>query len=695
MTSTPEMFGTVIALNQADLTGDIFNALPNLPNSVAAGSTITIEFSVQNSGIVASGLFDVDFYISRNNIINPAADRLLGTTSISVDRIDITEGTVTLTLPGATDPFWNGSGNYFLGMVIDPDDVVDESNEGNNSNVALLRDYDVISVVVDDAYEENDGPATAFDLTNQETVRLSNINGLGIQADPDWYEIEITPGFENLVANLEFVHANGDLNLFVFDAAGNLVTSATSVTNNETINTILPSAGTYYLVVGSASGNPTFNTYDLVWDDLLVDDAYEENDSLATAFDLTAQETVRLSDINGLGRQADADWYEIEITPGFENLVATLDFVHANGDLDLFVYNAAGNLVTQSTSTTDDEFINVILPSAGTYYLVVDEFNGASTFNIYDLVWDDLLVDDAYEENDTRLTAFDLTTQEAVRLSDINGSGVHGDQDWYEIEVTPGFENLVVDLFFTHADGNLELAVFDAVGNLVAESTSVTNNESLDILLPSAGTYYLQVDSASGNATFNTYDLIWDDLLYLVGTEARDLLEGTANRDTILGRRGDDDLFGLGGDDLMGGDRGDDDLFGGRGDDFLDGGRGDDVLVGVNSLVNDAGVGEVDYLVGGYGDDVFVLGDSTQVYYNDRIGSTPGIIDYAFIEDFQVGRDVIQLRGGASNYQLSSNLPNVPAGIGILLNTPGQPELIAVVQGAGTLNLNSDSFVYV
>jgi len=60
------------------------------------------------------------------------------------------------------------------------------------------------------------------------------------------------------------------------------------------------------------------NQYDLWWDDVEYssDDHYEENDTLAAAYDLSSDEQTWLSTINGYGIQADRDWYRIEVTPG-------------------------------------------------------------------------------------------------------------------------------------------------------------------------------------------------------------------------------------------------------------------------------------------------------------------------------------------------------------------------------------------
>ncbi|NEP60353.1 MAG: calcium-binding protein, partial [Symploca sp. SIO2G7] len=238
-------------------------------------------------------------------------------------------------------------------------------------------------------------------------------------------------------------------------------------------------------------------------------------------------------------------------------------------------------------------------------------------------------------------------------------------------------------------------------------SNSTTDNESINTLLPGSGTYYLLVDGYPGN-TLNTYDLSWDDRLYLVGTDNNDTLSGTPNSDTIIGLRGDDDIFGDGGndflqgdrgddnifgeagDDNIQGDRGDDNLFGGTGNDYLDGDRGDDILVGVDPNSTNPGFGEIDIMTGGFGADIFVLGDENQVYYDDL-----GIGDYTLITDFDSSLDVIELNGSATNYQLGNVSPGLPSGIGIFLQTPAQDELIAIVQGANSLALNADYFTYV
>ena len=122
------------------------------------------------------------------------------------------------------------------------------------------------------------------------------------------------------------------------------------------------------------------------------DDAYEENDTMATAYDLTLDEFVWLSTVNGLGAAFDDDWYKIEATPsGYTRIVIDLDIVDAEGDLDLYLYDSFGFQIASSTSTTDDESIDIDVGSTGFYYIKVDPF-GTPTGQSYDLYWDDLLI---------------------------------------------------------------------------------------------------------------------------------------------------------------------------------------------------------------------------------------------------------------------------------------------------------------
>jgi len=359
----------------------------------------------------------------------------------------------------------------------------------------------------DDNYEENDDYTTAHDLSLNEGTWLSAIDGLGVQADDDWYEIYVDPGNEFLQVTLTFSHAEGNIDIDVYDASLSNIAGSLSVTDNEYINTIVPTSGIYYLeIYGSGAGNE----YDLWWDDILVpsDDNYEENDAYTSAYDFSAHKNVWLSTVNGTGVQIDDDWYEIYIDPGYEQLIVDLTFTHIADNLDLGIYDSTGTLVTESTSSTNNEHIDYVLPSSGTYYIKVD---GNDIGNEYDLRWNSIIPDDNYEENDDSDTAYDLSGDEDTLLNTIDGYGVQLDDDWYEISIAEGYENVTIVLTFTHSAGNIELALYNSTGDLITSSASTTDNEYINYVVSSSGAYYIRV---YGDDAGNSYNLIWSSIEY-------------------------------------------------------------------------------------------------------------------------------------------------------------------------------------
>ncbi|MCA9000683.1 MAG: hypothetical protein KDB61_02085 [Planctomycetes bacterium] len=102
------------------------------------------------------------------------------------------------------------------------------SSEGTGSfNIASY--VDPCATAVDDTYEDND------DCANASPIGDGSLTGLFVsQSDKDHYATCVGPG-STLVVDLSFTHANGDLDLFVWDAqdifcgTGNHTTSTTAL----------------------------------------------------------------------------------------------------------------------------------------------------------------------------------------------------------------------------------------------------------------------------------------------------------------------------------------------------------------------------------------------------------------------------------------------------------------------------------
>ncbi|MEA5580790.1 calcium-binding protein [Nodularia harveyana UHCC-0300] len=199
----------------------------------------------------------------------------------------------------------------------------------------------------------------------------------------------------------------------------------------------------------------------------------------------------------------------------------------------------------------------------------------------------------------------------------------------------------------------------------------------------------------------------WDTDVVVRSRPNTDIVIGGIDDDILDGGDGNDFIFGNGGNDTINGDAGNDKLYGGRGADIivgsngndkLFGGWGDDILIGVNPEDEQPGQLERDILTGGFGKDTFVLGDPLKVYYDDsqiRFIIAPPPTEpppsYALITDFEVGKDVIQLKG-AIEYTLEQvDLPNGVSGLGIffdadLLSDNGSEQLIGIIQSRQSLN---------
>ena len=227
------------------------------------------------------------------------------------------------------------------------------------------------------------------------------------------------------------------------------------------------------------------------------DDQFEDNDTINTATSLAGGEFPDLIALDG-----DDDWYVVEVCAD-GNLRVTLQFAHVLGDIDLEVYDAAGNLIDSSTSTGDGEALVLSGLPPGLYFIRVYLFGGEAEGNNYDLLVDPCAQiggDDQFEENDSLTGAASLLAPAffpglIVRIDD---------EDWFKVEVCPD-GTLGVSLSLVHAQGDIDLEIYDAAGNLLAESASTENREEVVLTGLGAGTYFIRVFLFGGD--FNGYEL--------------------------------------------------------------------------------------------------------------------------------------------------------------------------------------------
>jgi hypothetical protein len=238
---------------------------------------------------------------------------------------------------------------------------------------------------------------------------------------------------------------------------------------------------------------------------LLTDDAYEQNDTLSTAYNLGTLSSSKT--ISNLVMADSADWYKFTVVnkPGANDTVS-INLQDWQGDLDLGLYNAYGTRLRFSGTANNTETVSLSGLSAGTYYIRVYGYLGATNPS-YSLSVNLAapLVDDSYENNDTISTAKDLGALSA--LTSISNLVMADGNDWYKFSMgAAGTSTDFVSVNSTSAQGDLDLELYNASGTRLAASTSPTDSEQVSLSGRAAGTYYVHVIGYN-NATTPNYTL--------------------------------------------------------------------------------------------------------------------------------------------------------------------------------------------
>ena len=386
-----------------------------------------------------------------------------------------------------------------------------EDQTAQHLNAALLEGIPALAApggtgISDDEYEENDIRATAFDLSLHEQTWLSAIDGLGVQADDDWFKITVAPGYLRVLVDCEFTHADGNIDIALVDSTGSSLATSEGSGDVENIDFVVPESGVYYIRVHQGNAG---NTYDLRWRDALDDskpDLVIESIAHSPANPVANDVVTFTVTVRNQGRGAAAAVFNVAFWPDRASAPTISTASALSKDYNLGI--APGQAATLQFAAT--------APTAGTYtaWAFVDRFQGASEIVEEDeannagpspvgFSWS---VDDRYEPNDARASAFDLSGHAGTWLSEIDGVAVQGDDDWYRIEAGAAVERLKAECRFVHAEGDINLALYDSTGIRVDLSAGLSDEESIDFEVPGPGTYYLCVVGANAR---NAYDLRW------------------------------------------------------------------------------------------------------------------------------------------------------------------------------------------
>ena len=132
------------------------NNLPSVffsvqPAAAVAGQIVQVTLYVANLGKATAGPFTVSLYLSKDANINPASDYpvYLHVPLDSIAANHYSGKIATFQLPSQdTIDSLGGAGSFFIGMVVDDQGQVSESNESDNRNQGVGKDLAQISISI-------------------------------------------------------------------------------------------------------------------------------------------------------------------------------------------------------------------------------------------------------------------------------------------------------------------------------------------------------------------------------------------------------------------------------------------------------------------------------------------------------------------------------------------------------------------
>ena len=282
-------------------------------------------------------------------------------------------------------------------------------------------------------------------------------------------------------------------------------------------------------------------------------DLYEPNDSLGGATNLGLVSTA-LSKPNLSIDSYNEDWFKFQTTGNGATTVG-INFQHAQGDLDLQVRDVNGTWLGSSTSSSNNETVNLSYLTAGIYYAQVYGWNGASNSN-YSLTISPPLgtgtvIDDIYEDNDFIGTG-DLGSLQGYNPYD--GLVLQSnDQDWFQFQTT-NTGTLNVRLDFLNSAGDLDFELYNSAGERVGASATSGDVEQISILNAAPGIYHAKVigDNGVGNSNYSltvdaptaaTFDDRYEQNDSLGGAARLELQNGQFSDNSLVLAANDPDWF--------------------------------------------------------------------------------------------------------------------------------------------------------
>lgn len=216
--------------------------------------------------------------------------------------------------------------------------------------------------------------ATDIALTSQQTV---NTTASISKAEIDYYSF--TPAWSAIYKFQASRNASSiDTVMALYTSSGSRVAYNDDISSSNTdslFSTSLIAGQKYFIGVTNYTGEANGN-YSLDMAGVLADDAKENNDTFATAYNLGS--VTATTNYQKLVMTDSADYFKFTTTTATTGGMVKIDFKNTQGNLDLTLMDLTGKVLQSSLSTTTDtESINLGSLPAGTYTILVAGKGGA------------------------------------------------------------------------------------------------------------------------------------------------------------------------------------------------------------------------------------------------------------------------------------------------------------------------------
>ncbi len=323
----------------------------------------------------------------------------------------------------------------------------------------------------DDVFEDNDTWNTAAQLPLPAFEVPDEYPDLAL-CDDDWYEIDVPAGVL-LRVTIEFEDDLGNLDMKLYeDPDGSYMDSSTGYGDQEVVVAQALVQTTFYVKVYSSGDENSYLMRVEHLQSLCVgDDNLEPNDGEATAVQMDLPDPGPDEYTSLVLCMDNEDWYGFSLQAG-DGLRVELDFVDADGDIELELLDPNGETIDSSTSSSDGEEVEMVAAEIdGLYKARVYHYSGdddvlqdySMRVSYFPGGVDPSCVDDSFEPNDSSADASPLGMTLTGRV--VCG----GNTDWYALSLQAG-ERVEVNASYDLVLGEtLVLALFDSDGASLLE----------------------------------------------------------------------------------------------------------------------------------------------------------------------------------------------------------------------------------